>query len=341
MKDEPTLHFSSYRMKHLTRYDRAKLEALKRAGHTQQVMAEIIGCSQSAVSRELQRNSSPWRQRYTGVTAQRKAEQRRTNASALLPRWHDDGILLDHVLTELIDGKTPEQITGRLKYQGQAHVISHQTVYAYIRNDRHQGGRLYQHLRYRGKKYKWRGFIKDKMRIPDRRGIEERPPAVFQKERYGDWETDLVVSCKKGSGALATFAERLSRYCRAIKVNDQSADEMVRASKDALGSLPPKMRRTMTHDNGKEICKHKEITKALKTEVYCARPYRSCDRGLNEWMNRELRRFFPKGTDFQGVSQEQVDYAVTWLNNCPRKSLQYRTPQEVFEEQLQIMHLGV
>ena len=126
-------------------------------------------------------------------------------------------------------------------------------------------------------------------------------------------------------------------YFQGIKVESQSADEMVRASKEALGNLPEDMRKTMTHDNGKEICKHEEITEALKIEIYCARPYKSCDRGLNEWMNRELRRFFPKGTDFSKVTQEEIDYAVNWLNNCPRRSLNYRTPKEVFEEQLEIM----
>ena len=116
----------------------------------------------------------------------------------------------------------------------------------------------------------------------------------------------------------------------------QSADEMVRASSEALGYLPEEMRKTMTHDNGKEICKHEEITEALKIDI-CARPYKSCNRGLNEWMNRELRRFFRKGTDFAQITQKEIDYAVDWLNNCPRRSLSYPTPKEVFEEQLEIM----
>lgn len=225
--------------------------------------------------------------------------------------------------------------------QGRKHRVSHQAIYDYIAADKDEGGALYKRLRYRGKKFKWRGFGKGTNRIPDRKDISERPEVVEKKERYGDWETDLVVSCKRGSGALATFAERRSIYCRAIKVSGQTADEMVRASDVALGDLPGEMRKTMTHDNGKEICKHKEISDSLEIEVYCARPYRSCDRGLNEWMNRELRRFFPKGCDFQDVGQDEVDRAVDWLNNCPRKSLQYRTPKEVFEEQLEIMHLGL
>jgi len=323
-------------MAHFTQSKRDKLEALKRAGHTQDEMADIIGCSQSAISRELKRSISPLRKRYTATTAQQKADERRKSAYDNLSHWHDNQELLNHVLTELQDKKTPDQISGRRKIKNLTYV-SHQTIYSYIAEDKENGGNLYKCLRYQGKKFKWIGFNKDKVKILNRKDISERPAAVDNKERYGDWESDLVVSCRKGSGAVATFAERLSMYFQAIKVQAQSADEMVRASKDVFGDLPEEMRKTMTHDNGREICKHEEITAALNIDVYCARPYKSCDRGLNEWMNRELRRFFPKGTDFSKVSQEEIDYAVNWLNNCPRRSLNYRTPKEVFEEQLKIM----
>lgn len=323
-------------MAHFTQRKRDKLEALKRAGHTQEDIADIIGCNQSTISRELKRSISLIQKRYTAATAQQKADERKKNAYDNLSRWHDDQELFDYVLSELKDGKTPDQISGRRKFKNLTSV-SHQTIYDYVSKNKEEGGTLYKYLRYQGKKYKWIGFSKNTNRIPNRKDISERPAAVENKERYGDWESDLVVSCKKGSGAVATFAERLSIYFQAIKVESQTADEMVRASKDALGDLPEDMRKTMTHDNGKEICKHEEITEALKIDIYCARPYKSCDRGLNEWINRELRRFFPKGTDFAQVSQKEIDYAVNWLNNCPRRSLNYRTPKEVFEEQLEIM----
>ena len=292
-------------MSHLTLSQRDQLSVLKRAGHNQQKIADLINCNQSSISRELKRNSSSIG-RYNSNTAQKKTEKRREQAISNIPRWHDDKILLSNILTELNDGKSPEQISGRMKQQKKSNIISHTTVYTYIANDKTKDGKLFKYLRYQGKKYKWRGFSKNKTRIPNRKDISERPEIVDKKERYGDWETDLVVSCKKGSGALATFAERLSMYCRAIKVINQSACEMVRASNDALGDFPQEMRKTMTHDNGKEICKHQEISRNLKIDVYCARPYKSCDRGLNEWMNRELRRFFPKGTDFASITQPKL-----------------------------------
>ena len=327
-------------MKHINRSQRDQLQALFRANHTQDEIADIIGCSQSAVSRELKRNSSYLQQRYKASTAQVKSEERKKRAKEAYPLWHANEELLSHVLTELEDGKTPEQIAGRKKFKGLS-CVSHQTIYTYIRNDRWNGGKLYKRLRYQGKKYKWIGFKKDKTKIPNRKDISERPKAVAEKKRAGDWESDLVVSGKDGKGAIATFGERFSIYLQAIKVESKSADEMVRASEAVFEDLPEAMKRTMTHDNGREITKHEEITEKLGIDVYCARPYKSCDRGLNEWLNRELRRFFPKGTDFSKILQKEIDSAVNWLNNCPRKSLNYRTPKEVFEEQLEIMHFKV
>lgn len=319
-------------MAHLTRSQRDQLQALHRACHTQERIADIIGCDQSTVSRELRRNSSPTQRRYTAKTAQRHTQTRRSDAYDDRHRWHDNRRLRNHVERALRDGKSPDQIAGRRKLLKRTHTVSHQSIYAYIERDKEEGGDLYKCLRYQGKKHKWRGFAKDRTRIPNRKDISERPQEVNEKARPGDWESDLVISNRKGRGAVATFAERHCLYFKAILVANQSADEMVRASNEALGHLPAHMRLTMTHDNGREITKHEQITQALQMPIYCARPYRSCDRGLNEWYNRELRRFFPKGTDFSQKTQADIDAAVDWLNNCPRRSLNYRTPKEVFQE---------
>lgn len=323
-------------MAHLTRSQRDQLEALRRAGHTQQEMANILGCHQSTVSRELKRGSPPIKRRYQAHKAHARSETRRQESYCSRFRWQDNRRLLAHVEQELCDGKSPDQIAGRLKERRRVHTVSHASIYRYIEQDKEAGGDLHSLLRYQGKKHKWRGLAKDKTRIPNRLDISVRPSAVNEKKRSGDWESDLVVSSQRGAGAVATFAERTSMYFQAVLVADKSAEEMVRASHAALGSIPEKLRLTMTHDNGREICKHEQIARELNITVYCARPYRSCDRGLNEFMNRELRRFFPKGTDFATVTQTQIDDAVTWLNNCPRRSLSYRTPKEVFREK--VMH---
>jgi len=338
MREGVLVPFHSYRMTHVTRSKRDQLEALHRAGHTQEEMAEIIGCNQSTISRELIRNGSSMQRRYKAHSAQKRSAERRDHSYDDRCHWHDDNLLRRHVETELRNKRSPDQIAGRMLRKGRKHTVSHQAIYLYVERDKKQGGDLHACLRYQGKKYKWRGVAGDgRGQIPNRKGIEERPEVVNAKERSGDWESDLVVSPQDGQGAVATFVERTCMYFRAILVADRSSDEMVRASSEALGDIPEAFRLTMTHDNGKEISKHELIAENLKMTVYCARPYRSCDRGLNEFMNRELRRFFPKGTDFSEHTQIEIDAAVEWLNNCPRRSLQYRTPKEAFQEKLQIM----
>jgi transposase, IS30 family len=324
-------------MAHLTRSRRDQIEALHRARHTQKDIARIVGCHQSTVSREFARSSPGKKRRYAAHSAQRRAEERRSHAYEHRRRWHDQTCLRSHVERELRNKRSPDQIAGRMKQQKRKRRISHQTIYTFIKRDKEDGGDLYRCLRYQGKKYKWRGFVKAIAGIPNRRDISERSPEVNTKERSGDWESDLVASDQSGSGAVATFAERTCIYFQAVLVADKSADEMVRATIDALQHLPPQMRRTMTHDNGREISKHEEITQRLGMTVYCARPYCSWDRPLNEWYNRELRRFFPKGTDFSKKTQVDIDAAVEWLNNCPRRSLNYRTPKEALREKLRIM----
>ena len=129
---------------------------------------------------------------------------------------------------------------------------------------------------------------------------------------------------------MATFVDRYSKYFRAVLLVNQSADEMVRAATEVFAPLPEEHRLTMTHDNGLEIRKHEEITKKVGILVYCAEPYRSWQRGLNEHTNGLLRRFFPKGTNFGLVSSEELAAAVEKINNLPRRSLRYLTPKEVF-----------
>lgn len=172
------------------------------------------------------------------------------------------------------------------------------------------------------------------IRIPHRRDISERPKIVDKWKRCGDWESDLVVSPHGCRGAVATFVERFSKYLRAVLVEDQSARAFSAGAHEALSVIPEALLLTMTHDNGKEICGHEHITETLKITVYCARPFHSWERGLNENTNGLLRDFFPKGTNFGEVTQEELAHAVELINNRPRRSLNFRTPQEVLDAEI-------
>lgn len=317
-------------MAHLTRSRRDQLEALHRARLPQSDMAEILGCHQSTISRELARGG----ERYAAKSAQTRAEQRQREEH----HWHDDLRVFKFVLELLRQRQSPEQIEGRMKRESpwhRTHAVSAKTIYAWIWRNRDEGGCLFLHLRRRGKRPKWFGIAHtEKVQIPHRRDISERPKIVDRWKRCGDWESDLVVSPHGGSGAVATFVERFSKYLRAVLVQDRRADTFVIAAHDALTVIPEALRLTMTHDNGLEICGHEQITEDLKITVYCARPFHSWERGLNENTNGLLRDFFPKGTNFQEVSRQELDHAVDLINNRPRRSLHFRTPKEVLDAEI-------
>ena len=316
-------------MSHFTRSEREQLQALREAGVSQTGIATIIGCSQATVSRELQRNHAHPRLLYDAEQAQAHADDRRTHAKDVCPRWHDDPQVLRYVVEQLRQRRSPDQIERRMKRESpwhRAHAVSAKTIYAYIWSLREEGGCLHLHLRRRGRRPRWFGFGKTPQGIiPGRRDISERPKVVDRCTRYGDWESDLVV----GKSAVATFVERQSKYLRAVVLANQSAPEFLRAARQTFVDLPPSLRKTLTHDNGREICCHEQITQELKLAVYCARPYHAWERGLNEHTNGLLRDFFPKRTDFRTVSQAELDHVVDLINDRPRRSLQYRTPAEV------------
>lgn len=312
-------------MAHLTRPRRDQIEALYRAGLSQTGIARFLGCHQSTVSRELARGGD----RYAANSAQRRAEERRRTEH----HWHDDSQVFRFVLELLRQRHSPEQIAGRMKRESpwhRAHAVSAKTIYTWIWRNQERGGCLHLHLRRKGKRPKWFGVIQtEKIKIPHRRDISERPKIVDRWKRCGDWESDLVVSPRSGSGAAATFVERFSKYLRAALVVDRGAPEFLQAARHAFQSVPVPLRLTLTHDNGSEICCHEQITDDLNITVYCARPFHSWERGLNENTNGLLRDFFPKGTDFGTVNQEELDRAVDLINNRPRRSLHFRTPKEV------------
>ena len=310
-------------MAHLTSAQRAQLSVLVRLGKTQKEAAVLIGTSQSTVSRELRRLPGA----YSACFADLDAGTKRAHAYNKRIHWFErNPLLLEEILKKLRERWSPEQIIGERKEQ-QKPSVSAKTLYAYI----WKRSELHCSLRRKGRRH-WPGSrALGRSLIPHRRDISTRPRSVERRRRYGDWESDLVIG-KGHRGAIATFVERKSRYLRAVLLRDYSASTFCRAAGRAFGSLPLELRRTMTHDNGSEIASHERITRMLKITVYCASPYRAWERGLNEHTNGLLRDYYPKGTDFQRLTQEDLDRVVESINTRPRHCLRFRTPKMVFEK---------
>lgn len=237
-------------------------------------------------------------------------------------------------MIEIIEEKikqdwSPEQISGWLKKHGHQ-AISHETIYKHIWADKKKGGTLYKHLRHYGKRYNKRGKGKaGRGCIPNRVDIKERPAIVEEKNRVGDWEGDTVIG-KQGHSVLVTLVDRASKVVCMKKSPRKTADEVTEAVISKLDPLR-EFTHTTTLDNGKEFAGHEKISKALGAPVFFATPYHSWERGLNEHTNGLIRQYFPKGTDFDFISDEEIAKVEMMLNTRPRKALAFETPFEAWE----------
>ena len=160
--------------------------------------------------------------------------------------------------------------------------------------------------------------------IPNRIGIEQRPSIAAEKTQIGHWEGDTIIGGNH-LGAIATHVDKASKFLVARVMKTRTSAEMNRVSIAAFTQMSADKRRTFTFDNGKEFSGHQQMAEALNVQCYFANPYHSWERGLNEHTNGLIRQFFPKGTNFKLVKQQQVDQVVELINHRPRKSLGYRT----------------
>lgn len=174
---------------------------------------------------------------------------------------------------------------------------------------------------------------KPKAALNNRKGrsIDKRGKSVLGRKSYGHWEMDTVVGPQgKGKSCLLVLSERMTREEVVIKMKDRKASSVAHALnmlERKYGSRKFKGKfKTITCDNGVEFLNSKGIEKSRyskgnRTTLYYCHPYSSFERGTNENINRMIRRFFPKGTDFDGVSRKEVEMVQDWINNYPRKIL--------------------
>lgn len=179
------------------------------------------------------------------------------------------------------------------------------------------------------KKYrKKRGSKWTKGQIPNRIYIDQRPEIVDKKERIGDWETDTILG-KQGGCVILTLTERKTKFVIIRKLKSKNAKELAQKVIAVLKPYRDKVK-TITMDNGFEFYEHSAFAKALAIETYFAFPYHSWERGLNENTNGLILQYFPKGTDFNRISHQQIAKVQHELNNRPRKTLAWATPNFEF-----------
>ena len=292
-------------------------------------IAKRLGRDPSTIGREIERNSFNGRY-YVAIHAQEKWMKRKSSAGKRCPLKND--LVFKWVIKRLVRGWSPEQISGRMRLVFKSNSgmrICPETIYLFIYSDEFKHRKFWEYLpRARKKRRRKYGRKVQKGHIQGRVSIHERPESVNKKLEFGHYEGDTVEG-RGHKSSVHSELERVSRKYFAKKVKNISSEEAVKAQFEIFEPLEKEARKSTTLDNGKENHLHMEL-KRLKMKTYFCDPYSSWQKGSNENHNGLFRRYFPKGTDFDKVTQKEIDECVTEMNNRPRKCLGFYTPNEVF-----------
>jgi IS30 family transposase len=309
----------------ITNEERYRISALRREGGFPAAIARRLGRHRSTISRELQRNCSPWDGGYRPSKAQEQANGRRSRSRRNRRFEGHDWNLVETLLRE---DWSPEQVAGSLQKSGDLS-ISHETIYRYVWADRAQGGDVYQHLRCATKQRRKRyGRYDSRGRLAGKRHVSERPASVERRQAVGHWEIDTVMDTGNNH-CIVTLVERATGYLLIGKLAARTMDDAARQTIELVRKHPEKFR-TITADNGTEFHSYKHVETATGVKFYFATPYHSWERGTNENTNGLIRQYLPKRTSMARVTQRDCNAIAKKLNTRPRKRYDYQTPEERF-----------
>lgn len=309
----------------LTSEQRSQIFVLLQKRTPRKDIAQLVGISQSTLSREFKRNKSK-NGLYLYWEANEKALSRRKRTTA---NSRKDPVLIWEAL-DLVKSKqwSPKQVSGYMKKQGK--FISHELIYQHIRADK--SGELSQNCRHK-MKYNRHGKPRRNTKvknIPNRVSIHERP-AEANGTRFGDWEMDTIVG-KNGKGAILTLTERSTNYLIMEKLpKGKNAEALAKVVIRQLFPYRGTGVLTITTDNGCEFCAHEKISLGLKNvPVYFADSYASWQKGSIENMNKLIRQYIPKGVDFSSISNVYIKKVQSLINERPREKLNFSSPKYEF-----------
>lgn len=308
----------------LTLEERTMIYAFCKVEYSITEIAKEIGRNKSTISRELKRNTGC--RGYRPKQADERTRERRQTAYKAFKWTHE----VEREITSLLDEKwSPEQISKWLKKQ-KSISISHKRIYQFVEENKASGGDLFKKLRHgnRKRRKKYGKNASKRGQIPNRVPISKRPEYVEKRSTTGHWEGDTIIG-KNHKKAMITLVERKHGFTVIRKVESRNSELVAENICKALMKYKNQVK-SITFDNGLEFAHHEMISKRLECKIYFADPYSAYQRGTNENTNGLIRQYFPKGSDFDEYSQNDVRHAMNSLNRRPRKRLNFNTPMERF-----------
>lgn len=305
------------RYTHITPEQRYTIDVLLQQKKSRKEICETIKISQSSLCRELKRNSG--QRGYHCKQAQVKADDRKRR----LQNYRNLTLELRNFIRKKITEEqwSPAQIVGYLRKKGEKCVCV-ETIYAYIRIYKANGGHLWEHCRHKLKHHK-RQVSVPYAAVQNRTMIDERPKE-WDGSTPGDFEMDTIVG-KDGKGAIVTLVERKTSFTLARKLPEgKNAKALAQMVIIMLLPYIGKIR-SITTDNGSEFAEHMLIAKRLKTKVFFAHPYSFWEKGCIEYHNKLIRQYIPKGTDFDTITDDMLKEIIIKINKRPRLKLDFST----------------
>ena len=342
--------------RHLTWTDRLRMEKMLKEEYSCQEIANALHVHVSTVYREKEKGrtrkmDSELRETYV-YTADMADRKYRENLKAKGPglKIGNDRELASYLEKKITNEKySPEAALAAARKEGKMKrtSISKPTLYSYIHKgvflsltmkDLPQGGKV---------KTKYQRIKRAKC-APKGDSIEQRPKEVETRATFGHWEMDTVVSARDMTAKrLLVLTERKTRHELIVLMQNGETASVVKAINRIERKLGrenfKKVFQTITVDNGTEFSDCAGIQRGRgkdeRTHLYYCHPYSSYERGLNEGNNRLIRRFYPKGTSFKTITEEEVKAVEDWINKYPRKVIDYDCSADRFR--MELADLGI